>query len=267
MPRESFRGDPYRVLDLPPDTSDAAIKRRWRALAQEHHPDRAAADPERAAAATRRMARINAAYELLGDPERRRRFDDAHGHQSVATSPGEPRPDASGPPPPRPTRPVTARFDTSLAFHLRNSTISHGGTPLPGQQPSGLRDRDRPAGPAPLRASRPSGPIERRRSRARRAAASLAEARDALLEFGKFRGHTLGQVADFEPTYIDWIARTITRDLDLVLCARVIRADLDARGVVRLTRPITPGFGQPSPGRPRYGEPRPDQPRSADGAA
>ena len=63
------------------------------------------------------------------------------------------------------------------------------------------------------------------------------------LEFGKFRGHTLGQVAAFEPTYIDWIARTITRDRDLVVKARVIQADLDERGIERRVRPSTLGFG------------------------
>jgi hypothetical protein len=63
------------------------------------------------------------------------------------------------------------------------------------------------------------------------------------LEFGKFRGHTLGQVADFEPSYIDWLASTITRDRDLVAYARVIRDELDRRGVARRRRaePSQPG--------------------------
>lgn len=57
------------------------------------------------------------------------------------------------------------------------------------------------------------------------------------LEFGKFRGHTLGEVAAFEPSYVDWLATTITRDPDLVAAARVVRDDLDRRGVVRRERP------------------------------
>lgn len=57
-----------------------------------------------------------------------------------------------------------------------------------------------------------------------------------VLEFGKFRGHTLGQVEAFEPTYIDWIAGTITRDRDLVMAARVLQADMDLRGVERSFR-------------------------------
>src|SRR2546430_2929409 len=45
---------------------------------------------------------------------------------------------------------------------------------------------------------------------------TLDAARAWPIEFGKFHGHTLGQIADFEPTYIDWLARTISRDPDLV---------------------------------------------------
>jgi hypothetical protein len=59
---------------------------------------------------------------------------------------------------------------------------------------------------------------------------------DVELAFGKFHGHTLGQVAAFEPSYIDWLASTITRDRELVAAARVVRDDLDRRGVRRRSR-------------------------------
>ena len=42
----TFRGDPYRVLDVRHDASAEEIKLRWRELAREHHPDRAGADAE-----------------------------------------------------------------------------------------------------------------------------------------------------------------------------------------------------------------------------
>jgi hypothetical protein len=90
----------------------------------------------------------------------------------------------------------------------------------------------------PPRASDPTGPLRRSRLRAFKPPDPPAiEAANALeLEFGKFRGHTLGQVAAFEPSYIDWIASTITRDAGLVAAARVLRDDLDRRGVVRRRR-------------------------------
>ena len=247
MPAPTFRGDPYRVLDVDPAATDAAIKRRRRELARELHPDQAAGDTERTAELTKRMARVNAAYDLLRDEDRRREYDRAHpragapGGRGQRGSDGDGTTRASGPPPPRPTRPVTARFDTTDTFRRRDATTTNGSHGLPGHRP--ISARERAEDPEPLRASLPNGPIHTRRTRRRAPLPSLDESLTTPLEFGKFRGHTLGQVAAFEPTYIDWIARTITRDRDLVVKARVIQADLDERGVERRIRPPTPGFG------------------------
>jgi curved DNA-binding protein CbpA len=247
MPESSFRGDPYQVLDVPRDATPDELKRRWRELAREHHPDRAAGDVAEQHRLTARMARINAAYDLLDDPVRRARYDaspaarraeqedwrsgrrPSSGPSWAADGPGARRMD--GPPPPPPTRPVTARFDTSTAFRGRDTVTGPRGRVLHGQPP-----QPRNTAPAPdLRASTPTGPIRRRETR-RASLPTLEEARAATLEFGRFHGSTLGEVADREPTYIDWIARTITRDRDLVLNARVIAADLDARGIERSMR-------------------------------
>jgi hypothetical protein len=65
----------------------------------------------------------------------------------------------------------------------------------------------------------------------------LDSARERVIEFGKFHGHTLGDIAAFEPSYIDWVAGTVTRDPELVAAARVVQADLDARGVPRRAHP------------------------------
>jgi hypothetical protein len=62
-------------------------------------------------------------------------------------------------------------------------------------------------------------------------------ARSHTIEFGKFHGHTLGEIAAFEPSYIDWVASTVTRDPELVAAARVIQAELDDRGVPRRAHP------------------------------
>jgi curved DNA-binding protein CbpA len=248
----AFRGDPYRELDVASDASDATIKRRWRELARDHHPDRARPGTGEALHLTRRMARINAAYDLLRDPDRRARFDSSPAGRAAAARArrtGNGRADGfehdrsarGGPPSPRPTPPVTARFDTTELFHRRNTTTSNGRPEYRTQPPLSVRQRD--GDREPLRASKPNGPVERRPGRTRGRSPSLKEAQDVLLEFGKFRGHTLGEIAAFEPTYIDWIARTITRDRDLVVSARVIQADLDERGIERRYRPPTPGFG------------------------
>lgn len=68
MPPEQ---DHYAVLDLPRVATSDEIKRRYRALMRKMHPDANAGD----AKATRAAARINAAYETLGDAAKRRAYD------------------------------------------------------------------------------------------------------------------------------------------------------------------------------------------------
>lgn len=69
--RASFVHDPaspYEILGVRPDISDAELKARQRALVQENHPDRLMASGipvEFRAAADRRLAAINVAYEMI----------------------------------------------------------------------------------------------------------------------------------------------------------------------------------------------------------
>lgn len=64
--------DPYRVLGVSPDASDAEIKRVYRKLARQHHPDRNPGD----AASEGRFKEIQAAYDLIDTSEKRRKFDE-----------------------------------------------------------------------------------------------------------------------------------------------------------------------------------------------
>ncbi|WP_374300415.1 DnaJ C-terminal domain-containing protein [Paracoccus sp. (in: a-proteobacteria)] len=63
-------GDPYAALGLTKAASDAEIKKAYRRIAKSDHPD-LNPDP----AATARFKAASAAYDLLKDPEQRRRFD------------------------------------------------------------------------------------------------------------------------------------------------------------------------------------------------
>ena len=62
------------------------------------------------------------------------------------------------------------------------------------------------------------GPLVRDRVRhfRRPPAPSLEAAEATVIPFGKFHDHTLGQIAAFEPSYIDWVAGTVNHDPDLV---------------------------------------------------
>ena len=62
---------PYRVLGVSNDASDAEIKRAYRKLARQYHPDRNPDD----AAAEERFKAIQAAYEDIGTAEARREHD------------------------------------------------------------------------------------------------------------------------------------------------------------------------------------------------
>ena len=67
MPRTNY----YEVLGVSREASDEDIKKAYRKLAFEHHPDR---NPHRKDA-DERIREINIAYEIVGDPEKRRSYD------------------------------------------------------------------------------------------------------------------------------------------------------------------------------------------------
>ena len=75
--------DLYSTLGLKKDANDAAIKRAYRKLAKEYHPDRNAGDDKAAG----RFAEITAAYDILSDKEKRGQYDrgeiDADGNPTI----------------------------------------------------------------------------------------------------------------------------------------------------------------------------------------
>jgi len=62
--------DYYRVLGVDRKADDKAIKSAYRRLARKHHPD-----VSKGAGAAEKFKEINEAYEVLSDPEKRRRYD------------------------------------------------------------------------------------------------------------------------------------------------------------------------------------------------
>lgn len=78
----SVSDDPYKLLGVSPNASESEIKKAHRRLAKELHPDLRPDD----VASAERFKRVNAAYELLSDSERRRRFD-----RGEIDASGEPR--------------------------------------------------------------------------------------------------------------------------------------------------------------------------------
>jgi curved DNA-binding protein CbpA len=205
--------DPYKILQVDSEAEDEVIQAAYRRLAQKYHPD-VATGPDAAA----RMTGINAAWEILRDPGRRAAHDlsrrlaarnaeraaaatdgpasPEHGHpsrspgaSSSATHSGRTAsagPSAATPP----HRPETVSSDWT------SGRSSQGGGYDPSQMgsPDGLGA----AGPPP---GDPSGPV---------------------LNFGRFAGWSLGEIARRDLDYIEWldrmpIGRSYRDDLDVIL--------------------------------------------------
>ncbi|HEX2039136.1 MAG TPA: molecular chaperone DnaJ [Acidimicrobiales bacterium] len=67
--REWFEKDFYKVLGVPETASEKEITRAYRKLAKQHHPDAGGGNEER-------FKEISAAYEVLGDPAKRKEYDE-----------------------------------------------------------------------------------------------------------------------------------------------------------------------------------------------
>ncbi len=79
-------GDYYELLGVGREASETEIKKAFRRLARELHPDVNDHDPE----AEEKFKAAAEAYEVLSDPERRRTYD-AYGHEGLRSGGFDPR--------------------------------------------------------------------------------------------------------------------------------------------------------------------------------
>lgn len=63
--------DPYDILGVAKDASASDVRKAYRRLVKKYHPDLNPGDAE----AAERFKEVSAAYDLLGDPDKRARFD------------------------------------------------------------------------------------------------------------------------------------------------------------------------------------------------
>jgi hypothetical protein len=246
--------DPYRVLQVDPEADAEIIQVVYRRLARKYHPD-VMPGPEAAA----RMTEINSAMEILGDPERRAAYDrgrdfhdamarsaaaadeaaaaQAGGDQAAPESAGDTRsgpgsassageawdaksrPSTAKRPPgasagkaatPTPPPPNTVSPDWTMG----RSTIGGVYDPTKMRTPDG----EGAAGPPP---GNPSGTV---------------------LNFGRYNGWSLGEVARKDLEYLEWlermaIGRTYRDEIDALLRQhgrrRAATVDDERRGLFR----------------------------------
>jgi DnaJ-class molecular chaperone len=126
------RVDHYRTLGVGRDASTREIRRAYRRLARQHHPDLNPAD------GAGRFVAISGAYKVLSDPEAKARYD----RTLTATPSPSPRPH---PPAPRvggPVRIATLELSVEEAAHLshRPLALTDGSTTI--RLPAGLKHGD-----------------------------------------------------------------------------------------------------------------------------
>jgi curved DNA-binding protein CbpA len=195
------QADHYKILQVDPEADPEVIQAAYHRLARKFHPDvGGSADAER-------MARLNLAWEVLRDPDRRAAYDRARARAAV---PGAQRPTSgpagtgaapAGTPGPGPGRgpdhpPGSAqdRPAETVSPHWTSGRSAAGG----GYDPSTMRSADghAAAGPPP---GKPSGTV---------------------LGFGRYAGWSLGEIARVDLEYIEW--------LDRAPIGRAYRDEIDA---------------------------------------
>jgi DnaJ-class molecular chaperone len=119
--------DLYALLGVTPTTDVAALKRAWLVRVRQLHPDLHANDPAKAT----ELAAVNAAYDVLSDPERRRNYDQ-YGEDAASVffdanrvpTPPKPQP---GVPRERRARPVERGEDLTALLPLTLAQARTGG--------------------------------------------------------------------------------------------------------------------------------------------
>jgi curved DNA-binding protein CbpA len=211
--------DHYKVLQVDPEAEDEVIQAAYRRLAQKYHPD-VAPDPEAAA----RMTAINAAWAVLREATTRAAYDVERqaAARQAATHATRRTEEATRRAASRPSRyaaayqPPIRRAPEEVSPDWSAGRSFSGG----GYEPGSMRQPDGAgaAGPPP---GNPSG---------------------SVLNFGRYAGWSLGEIARRDIEYVEWldrmpIGRPYRVEIDTLLRAagrrRTAVGDKEQRGLFR----------------------------------
>lgn len=200
--------DPYKVLQVDPEAEDEVIEAAYRRLARKYHPDVAPG-----AEAQDRMVRINQAWEMLKDPVKRAAVDRARTRSATtaaraAAAEARARASQQGPSTPR----ASAAYASGPG---RTSSASGAGNwGFPGMsEPGEAFARTQYSSPDwttgrshgghrydPRTMGTPQGDGA--------AGSPPGNPYGSVLNFGRYAGWSLGEIARTELEYLEWLDRT-----------------------------------------------------------
>ncbi len=178
--------DAYSVLGVEPSVDDDAIQAAYRRLARRYHPDIAGES------ATKRMMKINAAFDRVRDPVRRSEYDiELDEIDPIRAAKARRRPHHHDPS--SPTQAEAAR-KTATAYQPADRPVQRDGTGAAGRPPG-----------------RPSG---------------------SVLQFGRHVGWSIGEIARVDPGYLVWLegrpeGKPYLAEIDAILRRTGFRTDTD----------------------------------------
>ncbi len=192
----SAEPDPYEILEVRPDASDEVIRGAYRALARRHHPD-----SSHDGASVARMVWVNWAWEILGNPERRSRHDREHGNGGprAATPQANQAPGSTGS-----SRAAGGTTQASRSAPGAGTWGAGGSAGGAGARHGGPEARGRP----PVQRRGADGQvIEWRNAPDGTGGAGEPPGRPSgtVLPFGRFIAWSIGEVARYDPGYLDWL--------------------------------------------------------------
>jgi curved DNA-binding protein CbpA len=206
--------DAYKILQVDPEAEDDVVRAAYRRLARKYHPD-LAAGPE----AANRMTSINAAWNLIGTPDARAGYDRARLPSTSATqTPGG----ASRQPSDAEASGASTQRSQTGARSAPGDPSAAGGRSAAAQPPPETVSRDWTSG----RSTVGGGFDASMRSPEGLGAAGPPPGRPSgsVLNFGRYSGWSLGEIARHDLEYIEWldrtpIGRTYRDELDALLRA------------------------------------------------
>ena len=206
--------DPYKVLQVDSEAEFEVIEAAYRRLARKYHPD-VSPGPE----SQERMVRINQAWELLRDATKRAAVDRARTRTTGTSAKvgGGRRTGraAAG----HPATPPGTTYDPGN--HYRPQPVSArrrrpSGRRSPARRPRRARSR-RPTRSTSRRTGRQAAPTPAAASTRRRwprgqgvgsAGPPPGNPSGSVLNFGRYLGWSLGEIARRDLEYIEWLDRT-----------------------------------------------------------